>query len=58
MKSLILYLLTIFSACAADNLLTDQEKRDGWILLFDGKHLDNWMTSNGQPSRKPPEPLA
>src|SRR3954469_9540233 len=26
----------------ADNELTDQEKKDGWILLFDGKSVDGW----------------
>ena len=25
---------------AADNELSDQEKKDGWILMFDGKSLD------------------
>src|SRR5262245_22217093 len=24
------------------NTLTDQEKKDGWKLLFDGKSLDGW----------------
>src|ERR1044071_3286598 len=43
------------SSCASDNQLTPQEKREGWLLLFDGEHLDNWMCSDGQPSRKPPE---
>jgi Domain of Unknown Function (DUF1080) len=28
-----------------DNQLTDQEKKDGWILLFDGKSDQGWMTS-------------
>src|ERR1051326_2291609 len=36
-----------------DNVLTRKEKRDGWILLFDGKSLDSWMTSTHSPSRKP-----
>jgi len=30
---------------AIDNQLTEQEKRDGWILLFDGKSAKDWMTS-------------
>jgi hypothetical protein len=38
---------------AADNELTTQEKADGWILLFDGKTLDGWMTSGGLPSKVP-----
>ena len=43
------------AAAAADNELTAKEKADGWILLFDGKTLDGWMTSGGQPSRTPAE---
>ena len=30
------------SVFAADNLLTPQEKAQGWILLFDGKSLNGW----------------
>jgi len=40
---------------AADNQLTPQEKKDGWVLLFDGKSLANWMAGDGQPSKRPPE---
>ena len=29
-------------AGAADNELTDREKRDGWSLLFDGKSMSGW----------------
>jgi hypothetical protein len=42
-------------AVAADNELTEQEKKDGWLLLFDGKTLDGWMTSSQKPSRRPVE---
>jgi len=28
-----------------DNQLTEQEKKQGWILLFDGKSTEGWMTS-------------
>jgi hypothetical protein len=61
-----LLLLTCFSlsvlttarlsaADTADNRLTDAEKRDGWILLFDGKSFTGWMTSSGAPSQRPVE---
>jgi hypothetical protein len=40
---------------AADNELTKQEQSDGWILLFDGKTLDGWMTSAGRQSNTPVE---
>ena len=42
-------------ASAADNELTAKEKEDGWLLLFDGKSLDGWMTSSEKPSRTPVE---
>ena len=40
---------------AADNQLTAKEKKEGWILLFDGKTYDGWMTSDQQPSKRPIE---
>lgn len=55
MKAIFLLLFLAMSAAGADNELTEQEKKDGWILLFDGKSLDDWMTSDGKPSRKTPE---
>lgn len=30
----------------ADNVLTLQEKAEGWILLFDGKTLNGWDSAN------------
>src|SRR5207247_8168673 len=38
---------------AAENQLTESEKSQGWLLLFDGKTLNGWMTSAGQPSKTP-----
>src|SRR4051794_39040270 len=43
------------AARAADNELTAREKADGWVLLFDGRTLDGWMTSSGKPSNTPVE---
>ena len=34
---------------AADNTLTEQEKQDGWQLLFDGKTTSGWMTIKEEP---------
>ncbi len=46
-------LLLWTAPAAADNALTEKEKEDGWVLLFDGKTLDGWMTSSGKSSRVP-----
>ena len=46
---------TTSSALAADNQLTEKEKKDGWILLFDGNTLNGWMTSSEKPSKRPVE---
>jgi len=35
---------------AQDNVLTVREKEAGWVLLFDGKSLDDWMNPDGSPS--------
>ena len=42
-------------AVAGDNELTAQEKAAGWLLLFDGRTLDGWMTSSETPSKTPVE---
>jgi hypothetical protein len=43
-------LLTAASLCrAADNQLTDAERREGWILLFDGKTSAGWQEITGKP---------
>jgi alpha-3'-ketoglucosidase len=39
----------------ADNELTDKEKRDGWLLLFDGKTHAGWMNSDRTAPRTPVE---
>src|ERR1051326_5632445 len=50
-----LLLIATAPAPAADNELTEKEKADGWVLLFDGKTLADWMTSSGKPSQRPVE---
>ncbi len=52
---MIIFAAFCFEAFAADNELTGQERKDGWILLFNGNSLDDWMTSDQKPSRKGPE---
>jgi hypothetical protein len=42
-------------AAVADNELTDRERAEGWLLLFDGRTLSGWMTSGQKPSRRPVE---
>ena len=44
-SSLLLALLVVFSfsyAQKGDNTLSKKEKKEGWILLFDGKSTDQW----------------
>lgn len=49
----ILIVLAAAQARAADNELSDEERRAGWRLLFDGRTLDGWLTSDRKPSRTP-----
>ncbi len=50
--SLGLWQCSASAADSRDNLLTEREKQEGWILLFDGKSLDGWMTSSEKPSQR------
>jgi hypothetical protein len=40
---------------AADNQLTDEEKQQGWQLLFNGKDHTGWKCNNGKPIATPVE---
>jgi hypothetical protein len=48
---ILLAITAIRPALAADNTLTDAEKADGWVRLFDGKSLNGWKNNNDQPTR-------
>ena len=43
------------SAVAGDNELSDNEKREGWQLLFNGKDVTGWKCNNGKPIAAPVE---
>ncbi|MDR2970109.1 MAG: DUF1080 domain-containing protein [Tannerellaceae bacterium] len=44
----LLFVMVSFSGLSAQtsNVLTDQEKKEGWVLLFDGKNFDGWRKCN------------
>ena len=57
MRPLAIVLSAVLAATAAagDNQLTDTEKADGWILLFDGTSYDGWEGNKGEPVQGKPE---
>ena len=55
MRLLILSLFVVRLAFGADNELTEVEKNEGWLLLFDGKTTNGWMNSNRTAPRTPVE---
>ncbi len=40
-------------AFGADNELNEVRRKDGWVLLFDGKTTAGWMNSDRTAPRKP-----
>jgi hypothetical protein len=50
--------LFVLAQAPPDNTLSPAERAAGWVLLFDGKALDGWSTSDGKPSRAPVEDSA
>jgi len=43
---ILLIATVLFSCTEKQNVLTDQEKQDGWKLLFDGQSLNGWKNYN------------
>jgi hypothetical protein len=46
--------MTLFIVCiggfarAQENALSPEEQRDGWLLIFDGKTTEGWMSPKGE----------
>ena len=45
----VLLATTGMASRAEDNALTEQEKAEGWLLLFDGKTTGGWISPKGRP---------
>jgi hypothetical protein len=46
--TVIMLLLMNTANLAKENRLTEQEKAEGWLLLFDGKSTNGWMSPQGK----------
>jgi len=44
-----LCMISALKMTAQDNQLTADEKKQGWILLFNGKNYDGWVNNDGKP---------
>jgi hypothetical protein len=53
--TVIIAMLFLSNAFAADNELSAEEKKAGWQLLFNGKDLAGWKCNNGKPIAAPIE---
>lgn len=49
------WLVLILPAIAGDNELSDEEKKAGWQLLFNGRDLTGWKCNTGKPIATPIE---
>ncbi len=49
LSSMALLFVSCTAASAAENSLSEQEKKDGWQLIFDGKSTKGWMTPKEKP---------
>lgn len=47
-SALLIALAGLTYAQAADNQLTEKEKEEGWVLLFNGENYDGWICNNGK----------
>src|SRR5678816_4661330 len=54
-RTLAVFIAIASATFAADNVLTDAERSQGWLLLFDGKTHEGWMNSDRSAPRTPVE---